>query len=101
MRLSEAYELLELHEDCTLEQLTERWRDLRSKHHPDRGGDADTFIQLREAHRKIEQELTKPKPCPDCNGSGKQEKSRGWNTITMRCASCGGTGKTGGAEDDE
>lgn len=99
MRLSEAYELLELDENCTKGQLTERWRDLRSKHHPDRGGDADTFIQLREAHRKIDEELSKPKPCVECNGSGKKEKTRGWVTVNLPCTACGGSGKTGGADE--
>ena len=44
--------ILEFGEDeiITEQGLIARWKTLRSKHHPDKGGDANTFAQIKNAY---------------------------------------------------
>ncbi|PTT49151.1 DNA-J related domain-containing protein [Aeromonas sp. HMWF016] len=43
----EALALFGLAMDATPEAIRRRWRELALAHHPDRGGDAETFIRIR------------------------------------------------------
>jgi DnaJ-domain-containing protein 1 len=45
----EALALLELNEGASQEAIRHRWRELALQHHPDRGGNAETFIRIRWA----------------------------------------------------
>ena len=49
MDISNALHLLSLDPDTPFEQALEHYRRLVMQHHPDRGGDNDTFIQIRQA----------------------------------------------------
>ncbi len=55
--ISEASALLgvaqDVLENMTLAALTRRYRRLALKHHPDRGGDPETFIQITEAYQSM------------------------------------------------
>ena len=46
---AEALALFELNEGVSQEALRRRWRELALQHHPDRGGNAETFIRIRWA----------------------------------------------------
>ena len=46
---AEALALFELNEGASQEAIRRRWRELALQHHPDRGGDAETFIRIRWA----------------------------------------------------
>ena len=46
---AEALALFELNEGASQEALRRRWRELALQHHPDRGGNAETFIRIRWA----------------------------------------------------
>ncbi|WP_392400359.1 DNA-J related domain-containing protein [Aeromonas salmonicida] len=46
---AEALALFELTADANQETVRRRWRELALQHHPDRGGDAETFIRMRWA----------------------------------------------------
>ena len=46
---AEALALFELTADASQETVRRRWRELALQHHPDRGGDAETFIRMRWA----------------------------------------------------
>jgi DnaJ-domain-containing protein 1 len=48
-RRAEALALFELTADASQETVRRRWRELALQHHPDRGGDAETFIRIRWA----------------------------------------------------
>ncbi len=48
-RKAEALALFELNEGASQEAIRRRWRELALQHHPDRGGDAETFIRIRWA----------------------------------------------------
>ena len=46
---AEALALFELNEGASQEAIRRRWRELALQHHPDRGGNAETFIRIRWA----------------------------------------------------
>ena len=51
-RLS-ALEVLGLEEDADDEIIKQRYRELAIIHHPDKGGDANTFIRIRQAYETL------------------------------------------------
>ena len=46
---AEALALFELNEGASQEAIRRRWRELALQHHPDRGGNAETFVRIRWA----------------------------------------------------
>lgn len=50
---SDSYAVLGLNTDATSEEVTKKYRELSIKHHPDKGGNKETFIQITEAKNKI------------------------------------------------
>lgn len=50
-----AYAELELSPSASWSEVQQQFRRLAAQHHPDRGGDAHRFIQLREAFNRIKQ----------------------------------------------
>ena len=45
-----ALRTLKLKADASRHDITRSYRELISKHHPDKGGDRDTFINIRQAY---------------------------------------------------
>jgi len=45
-----ALRTLKLKTDASRHDITRSYRELISKHHPDKGGDRDTFINIRQAY---------------------------------------------------
>ena len=45
-----AFEVLELEPDAAKQQIIESYRRLAATHHPDKGGDKEMFIQIRQAY---------------------------------------------------
>lgn len=86
-------EKLGLDEEATEEQLKERWRELASTHHPDRGGDAAQFNEYRKAYAAALEELKAPKGCELCKGTGKVLVGTGFQSVRMTCQECGGSGQ--------
>lgn len=50
---SDSYAVLGLNTNATSEEVTKKYRELSIKHHPDKGGNKETFIQITEAKNKI------------------------------------------------
>jgi len=48
-----ALRTLELQADASRREITRSYRELISKHHPDKGGDRDTFINIRRAYEVL------------------------------------------------
>lgn len=48
-RRQAALELFELDSTASASEITQRYRKLINTHHPDKGGDSEIFIQIREA----------------------------------------------------
>ena len=53
----EAWQILDLNVGSTLQQITRRYRELAAKHHPDKGGDQQTFIRIRSAYEVLKAEI--------------------------------------------
>ena len=45
-----ALRTLKLKADASRHEITRRYRELISQHHPDKGGDRDAFINIRQAY---------------------------------------------------
>lgn len=93
VRPADAYEALGLGDQVAPTAVKERWRALASEHHPDKGGDAEVFMQLRQAYQVALHHAAGPHVCPDCEGTGRRLKTHGWSQVTLRCAVCGGSGE--------
>ena len=48
-----ALRTLELKADASRHEINRSYRQLISKHHPDRGGDRETFINIRQAYEAL------------------------------------------------
>ena len=47
------YSVLGLQRDCSADDIKKAWRYLCRKHHPDNGGDADTFDDIQKAYQTL------------------------------------------------
>lgn len=90
--MSKAFKALGLDDTATPKEVKLKWRQLCMIHHPDRGGNAVTFDELRRAYDAAYSEASKSKFCPKCKGSGKILQSRGFSSIMMACMECNGSG---------
>lgn len=90
--MSKAFATLGLPETATPDEVKAKWRELVMVHHPDRGGNAFEFNEIRKAYKVAMEEASAPKPCGTCSGSGKVKQSSGWSSIEMPCQVCGGSG---------
>lgn len=63
-------------------------------HHPDRGGDAAKFDELRRAYKRALEEASAPQPCGSCGGSGRVKYTRGFYSVELPCSACGGSGRS-------
>jgi DnaJ-class molecular chaperone len=48
-----ALRTLKLKADASRHEITRSYRELASRHHPDRGGDTETFIHIRQAYELL------------------------------------------------
>lgn len=88
-----AFEKLGLESTATVDEVKARWKALASEHHPDRGGDAAVFSEMRHAYNEALKIASAPKKCSACNGTGKRTESHGFHSIKITCRFCGGRGK--------
>ncbi|THB67746.1 MAG: molecular chaperone DnaJ [Gammaproteobacteria bacterium] len=49
----DALAVLELPQNATKNEITDKYRQLASQHHPDKGGDCDSFIRIRSAYELL------------------------------------------------
>lgn len=54
--MSTYYEILGLEPECTIEQVKQNYKTLAKKHHPDKGGDKETFQKIQEAYDVLSNE---------------------------------------------
>lgn len=87
-----SFKALGLADDATEDAVKAAWRELRTQHHPDHGGDADEFHRLRLAYEDALRQAQAPIMCPKCFGQCYTSITRGINTIKMPCKTCGGQG---------
>ena len=48
-----ALRTLKLRADASHHEITRSYRELAGRHHPDKGGDTDTFIHIRQAYELL------------------------------------------------
>lgn len=53
MEISPSLATLGLPEDVGMEEVRAKYRELASQHHPDKGGDAELFIEIRHAYEVL------------------------------------------------
>jgi DnaJ-class molecular chaperone len=80
--------------DPTAHEVNEVWRALRSTAHPDKGGDAFKFAELKAAFDLSMAWATRVRPCKRCHGFGRVELGqRGFHALLGPCGECGGSGR--------
>ena len=47
------YKVLEIDENASEDEIKKSYRSLSLKHHPDRGGDGETFKKINEAYQHL------------------------------------------------
>lgn len=80
----------------SVDAVKQAWRRVAARHHPDRGGDAATFAQLRQAYEQALLAVSQPLACPDCRGTGRVNLLQGWVATTLLCQTCDGRGTIDG-----
>lgn len=90
--MSKAFTTLDLPVTATPSEVKARWRVLCGIHHPDRGGNAVDFTTYRKAYKTAYEEASQPKVCKTCEGAKTVSVTRGFSSIEVTCAKCGGSG---------
>lgn len=89
----QAFKYLGLHPTATPEEVKDRWRELLKTHHPDQGGDAESFKVLRAAYQDAYQTALET-PCSFCDGTGTTKiYGRGFSPLPLVCNVCEGSGQ--------
>ncbi|MDP4534847.1 DNA-J related domain-containing protein [Alkalimonas collagenimarina] len=57
LSLQQACQVLQLSWPCSLLQLKRQYRSLALQYHPDRGGDGEQFLQVRQAYQRLRTEF--------------------------------------------
>lgn len=97
------YEVLDLPPATPRDAIQERYRVLTRQHHPDIGGDHDTFCRITEAGSVLLDDERRSEydrrlrllrtPCATCEGAGRVFIQHSFTTRSpKRCASCNGVG---------
>lgn len=88
------YSILGVPKTIDADSLKIEWLRIRSKAHPDKGGDAAEFNEKFNAYRKLLCELSVGKVCDCCDGLGVVQHFRGIGpSINLVCKECGGSGE--------
>lgn len=94
-------------DEVTEETLNDAYRAKVKVVHPDKGGSAEEFVKVDRAKCILEEFLKvaevkvkappeyKVAKCQNCNGRGRVELRRGFNSMNMVCGICHGTGEAG------
>jgi DnaJ-class molecular chaperone len=92
--VSAAFEALGLPDTASASEVRIRWKALAQRLHPDRGGDAQAFMAMKENYETALAVAQSPRTCQACHGLGYTTVARGFNAINMPCRWCGGAGVT-------
>jgi DnaJ-class molecular chaperone len=77
-------EILGLPKTASHADIKTAFRRLAAQHHPDRGGDAAKFNQIRKAY----EQALRPRKCPECQGRGHIRVKEGATTRKVPCPTC-------------
>ena len=76
---------------ATEDKIKAKYKELARVHHPDVGGNEETFRELCHTYRLALYELTKRR-CARCQGTGSTWIMRGVSSVKQRCTKCTGSG---------
>lgn len=79
---------LGLEPSATPDEVKQAFRAKARLLHPDLGGDATQFDELRSHYNEALRVAT-TRPCPECGGSGRVTHTAGWSSIQLTCPRCG------------
>lgn len=95
----EAYRLLQVKPPFTEQQLISAFRNAALKHHPDTGGDKETFIQVFESRELLMPDVGKDSTVSPIDGKmftidgvRISELGRGLKVSASKCKDCSGKG---------
>ncbi len=86
--MTDPFAVLGLEPTATSEEVKQAFRSKARLLHPDLGGDAEQFNQLRASYNEA-LHIATTRPCPECGGSGRITKTVGWSSIQLTCPRCG------------
>lgn len=81
------FAVLGLADSATVDEVKAAFRSKGLSLHPDMGGNAYAFDELRQ-HYTEALRLATDRPCATCNGTGRITKTVGWNSIELACTDC-------------
>lgn len=85
MNNKKAAELLGINVSAPRSEVEKAYKRAAMRHHPDRGGDADHFHQLKEAKDKLMNQK-----CPVCDGRGEIRTTTRGVVKKEPCSRCWG-----------
>ena len=83
MRKKKALKILGLPDDADVAAIKKAWHRLANKHHPDKGGELEAFLEIREAYETAVKAVSFR--CGICMDTGYEVKNYGFETIKQRC----------------
>jgi len=95
-----AFEILNLSDTATPKEVRARYQKLCMKFHPDRGGDQNVFVRVKEAYEEAIRQAEKAvnsaaqnqrifdPTCPQCHGRGYVRIQSGFSQIKYWCPAC-------------
>jgi DnaJ-class molecular chaperone len=97
------YKLLGVHRESTAEEVEQAFRKLAWRHHPDQGGEPETFASLSHAkatltHEKLKNDYDRMlmrefMECACCAGRGCHFRQKSFTErVNTPCGECGGAG---------
>ena len=92
------YKVLDLPENCNIDELKNAYRKLSLKHHPDKGGDVNLFNIINDAYTKINMRLTNIKPKEKVEHNDLKKLSKKQNTFFPKINSKQMSGKNFNSE---
>lgn len=98
------YKILGITRQATVEQARAAFLKLSKKHHPDKGGDPEAYVNMTAAYTLLGHETPRrhyeaklyleQDPCPICGGEGQTVKREGPKLLRVvaTCQTCWGSG---------
>lgn len=92
--MKDPFAVLGLPDTASFESVKEAYQRQLFKVHPDYGGNADSFRELRAAYLAASQYASSPKPCTTCEGRGTTTLIKGFHQAQVICPACKGAKHT-------
>ncbi len=93
-KMPDPLKMMGLGAEATPEEVRQRWRQIASDLHPDKGGRVEDFQKANAVHKQALDFAKKPRLCKACEGAGQKVlKMQGFTPVYTKCIPCDGVGK--------